>query len=40
LPKDLREKAGFEPNGKIVLVSFEKKGKVCCVLLDKDGKTK
>ena len=38
LPKDLREKAGFEPNGKIALVSFEEKGKVYCVLLIKTEK--
>jgi hypothetical protein len=34
----LREKAGFEPNGEIALVSFEEKGEVCCVLLLKAEK--
>ncbi len=35
LSKNLRERAGFEANGKIALMSFEKKGEVCCVLMIK-----
>jgi len=33
LPKDLRERAGFKPNGKLALVSFEKEGAICCVIM-------
>ena len=35
LPKGLRERASFKPNGKIVLISFEKEGEVCCVMMIK-----
>ena len=35
LPKDLREKAGFKPNGKIAILTFEKEGKICCILMIK-----
>ena len=35
LPKGLRQRASFEPNGKIALISFEKEGEICCVLMIK-----
>ena len=35
LPKGLRQRASFEPNGKIALISFEKEGEVFCVLMIK-----
>ena len=33
IPKNLREKAGFEPNEKIALLSLEKDGELCCLLM-------
>ena len=33
LPKSLREKSGFKPNGKIALMTFEKGGEICCILM-------
>jgi antitoxin PrlF len=38
LPKDLRERIGFQPNQKIALVTFEQKQDLCCVLLIKAEK--
>ena len=38
LPKDLREKADFKPNDKIVLVTLEKEGEICCILMIKAEK--
>ena len=38
LPKGLRERAGFVPNGKIALVSLENEGKICCVIMIKAEK--
>jgi len=35
LPKELRAKAGFEPNKKLALVSWFKEGKVCCVTIQR-----
>jgi len=35
LPKNLRERAGFKPNGKIALMTFEKEGEICVVLMIK-----
>jgi AbrB family looped-hinge helix DNA binding protein len=35
LPKDLREKANFNPNDKIAIVACEKDGKVCCIMMIK-----
>ena len=35
LPKNIRERAGFKPHGKLALLSFEKEGKVCCVIVIK-----
>jgi len=33
LPKDLREKANFNPNDKIAVVACEKDGEVCCIMM-------
>jgi len=38
LPKDLRERMGFQPNQKIALIAFEQKQDLCCVLLIKAEK--
>ena len=38
IPKSLREKAGFETNGKIAILSLEKDGKFCCLLMIKAEK--
>ena len=38
LPKDLREKANFKPNGKIAVVACEKQGEVCCIMMIKAEK--
>ena len=38
LPKDLREKANFQPNDKIALVASEKDGEVCCIMMIKAEK--
>ncbi len=38
LPKDLRERIGFQPNQKIALVTFGEKQNLCCVLLIKAEK--
>lgn len=35
LPKDLRERANFQPNDKIALVASEKNGEVCCIMMIK-----
>jgi AbrB family looped-hinge helix DNA binding protein len=35
LPKGLRERAGFKPNGKIGLISFEKEGEIFCIIMIK-----
>jgi antitoxin PrlF len=35
LPKDLREKADFNPNDKIAVIACEKQGKVCCIMMIK-----
>jgi AbrB family looped-hinge helix DNA binding protein len=40
LPKDLREKAGFNPNDKIAVVTCEKNGEVCCIMMLKTDKLK
>jgi hypothetical protein len=33
LPKSLREKAGFNPNGKIALLSIEKEDEICYIIM-------
>lgn len=33
LPKAVREKAGFKPNGKFALIAFGSEGKVSCILM-------
>ena len=38
LPKNVREKTGFEPNEKIALLSLEKDGELCCLLMIKAEK--
>jgi antitoxin PrlF len=38
LPKDLRERIGFQPNQKIALVTFGEKQNLCCLLLIKAEK--
>ena len=38
LPKDLRERFGFQANQKIALVTFGQKQNLCCVLLIKAEK--
>jgi bifunctional DNA-binding transcriptional regulator/antitoxin component of YhaV-PrlF toxin-antitoxin module len=38
LPKDLREKASFQPNDKIALVASERDGEVCCIMMIKAEK--
>jgi antitoxin PrlF len=38
LPKDLRERIGFQPGQKIALVTFGEKQDLCCVLLIKAEK--
>ncbi len=38
LPKDLREKANFNPNDKIAVVTCEKNGEVCCIMMLKAEK--
>jgi antitoxin PrlF len=38
LPKDLREKANFNPNDKIAVVACEKDGEVCCIMMLKAEK--
>ncbi len=35
LPKDLREKADFNPGDKIAVVACEKEGEVCCIMMVK-----
>jgi bifunctional DNA-binding transcriptional regulator/antitoxin component of YhaV-PrlF toxin-antitoxin module len=40
LPKDLREKAGFNQNDKIAVVTCEKNGEVCCIMMLKAEKLK
>ena len=35
LPKDLRERANFQPNDKIALVASERNGMVCCIMMIK-----
>jgi antitoxin PrlF len=35
LPKDLRERACFEPNEKLALIGFEHDGDLCCILMVK-----
>jgi len=37
LPKDIRERAGIQPGGKLALISWEKDGEVCCILLINTG---
>jgi antitoxin PrlF len=38
LPKDLREKANFNPNDKIAVVACEKEGEICCIMMIKAEK--
>lgn len=33
LPKDVRERIGLVPGGKLALVSWEKDGRICCLAL-------
>jgi antitoxin PrlF len=40
LPKDIREKAGFNPNDKLAVVTCEKNGEVCCIMMLKAEKLK
>jgi antitoxin PrlF len=35
LPKDLRERACFEPSEKLALIGFERDGDLCCILMVK-----
>lgn len=35
LPKNVREKAGFNGGDKLAVVSWERNGKVCCITLQK-----
>ena len=38
LPKDIRERAGIQPGGKLALISWEKDGEVCCISLINTGR--
>ncbi len=33
IPKEIREKAGFQAGDKLAVVTWEKEGRVCCVSL-------
>jgi AbrB family looped-hinge helix DNA binding protein len=33
LPKDVRDRIGLAPGGKLALVSWEKDGRICCLTL-------
>lgn len=35
LPKDIRDKFGLRPGGKLALVTNERNGKLCCIYLFK-----
>jgi AbrB family looped-hinge helix DNA binding protein len=35
LPKDLREKAGIQPNDKLAVIGVERGGAVCCIVMVK-----
>ena len=38
IPKEIREKAGFQAGDKLAVVTWEKEGRVCCIsLLKTDG---
>ena len=35
LPKELREKAGIQPGGKLALTIWERDGRMCCITMTK-----
>jgi antitoxin PrlF len=38
LPKDIRDRAGIQPGGKLALISWERDGEVCCISLINTGR--
>ncbi|MDD1710705.1 MAG: AbrB/MazE/SpoVT family DNA-binding domain-containing protein [Methanoregulaceae archaeon] len=38
LPKEIRDRAGIQPGGKLALISWEREGEICCISLINTGR--